>query len=103
MKKYGLHGSLRAKPGNEESLARLLLEAANIMKDNSACHLYVVSQEQSDPANIYVTEVWDSREDHDASLSMEGVPQLISAAMPLLEGKPAGGTVLTILGGKGLN
>jgi len=103
MKKYGLHGCLRAKPGNGESLAGLLLEAATVMRDNEACHLYLVSQDHDDPEAIYVTEVWDSKEDHDESLSMEGVPQLISAAMPLLEGKPSGGTVLDILGGKGIN
>ena len=102
MNKYGLHGSLRAKQGNGESLANILIQAAEIMKSNATCHLYMVSRDPKDSDCIYVTEVWDSKEDHGASLAMEGVPQLISQAMPMLEGKPEGGQSLDVLGGKGI-
>ncbi len=103
MSKYGLHGCLRAKEGNGDSLAEILIKASQIMNDAITCHLYLVSRDPDRPDDIYVTEVWDSKEDHDASLAMEGVPQLISQAMPMLEGKPTGGQALEILGGKGIN
>lgn len=103
MKYYGLHGKLTAKPGNGDDLANILLQAAKIMDTVRACHLYMVSRDPANPEDVYVTEAWDSKEDHDASLAMEGVTELISRAMPLLEGKPAGGLSLEILGGKGLN
>ncbi len=100
---YGLHGKLTAKNGNGDDLARLLMQAAEIMQTASGCHLYLVSRDPDNPSDVYVTEAWDSKEEHEASLAMEGVPDLISRAMPLLEGKPQGGLVLEILGGKGLN
>ena len=99
---YGLHGRLRAKPGNGNDLSALLLQAAEIMKNAAGCHMYMVSRDAANPEDIYVTEVWNSKEDHDASLAMEGVPELISHAMPLLEGKPSGGLTLDVLGGKGI-
>ena len=61
----------------------------------------IVGISPTEPDDIWVTEVWRSEADHDASLSMEGVPALIAKARPLI----AGGTeaVRTIpLGGKGL-
>lgn len=102
MSKYGLHGCLRAKEGNGESLTNILLQAAEIMNGIPACQLYLVSRDPDAYENIYVTEVWDSKEAHDESLAMEGVPQLISQAMPMLDGKPEGGQPLDVLGGKGI-
>ena len=55
----------------------------------------------TEPDDVWVTEVWRREADHDASLAMEGVPELIAKARPLI----AGGSeaVRTIpLGGKGL-
>jgi hypothetical protein len=43
-----------------------------------------------------VTEVWDSKEDHDASLNIESVKKIISAAIPLIDGKPEKGQELEI-------
>jgi len=99
---YGLHGKMTARSGNGDDLAGILLQAAQIMETAPGCHLYVVSRDPANPNDIYVTEAWDSKEEHDASLAMEGVPELIARAMPMLEGKPEGGLKLEVLGGKGL-
>ena len=47
-------------------------------------------------------EVWESKEDHDNSLKLPAVRELITQALPLLDGNPTGGTTLEVLGGKGV-
>ena len=100
--KYGLHGKLQAKENQGQELANILLEAAALMQSAEGCALYVVSVDQNDPDAVWVTEIWDSKKDHDNSLSIPGVRELIGKAIPLLEGSPQQGQTLEILGGLGL-
>ncbi|WP_033316945.1 putative quinol monooxygenase [Pontibacter roseus] len=102
MTQYGLHGRLNATPGNGENLAHILLQAAELVRTAQGCRLYLVSRDNSTPDAVWVTEVWDSQEDHDNSLLVPGVRELIGEAMPLLAGKPEKGQVLEVLGGVGL-
>ncbi|EJF08917.1 MULTISPECIES: putative quinol monooxygenase [Pontibacter] len=102
MNKYGLHGKLQATAGNGDKLAAILLQAAQLVSTAKGCLLYLVSQDQETPDGVWVTEVWDSKEDHDNSLQVAGVKELIGQAMPLLAGRPEKGQVLEVLGGAGL-
>lgn len=102
MNKYGLHGKLQATAGNGPQLAQILLEASKLVSTAKGCRLYLVSQEETAPDDVWVTEVWDSKEDHDNSLQVPGVKELISQAMPLLAGRPEKGQELGVLGGAGL-
>lgn len=102
MSKYGLYGKLKTKPGKGPELASILLEAAELMHQAKGCHLYVVHKESGEEDAIGVTEVWDSKEDHDNSLNIPGCRELITQAMPLLDGPPQKGIELEVLGGKGL-
>jgi len=99
MTKYGLHGQLNATEGNANKLADILIKASELVSTAKGCHLYVVGIDESDPNAVWVTELWDSKEDHDNSLKVAGVMELISQAMPLLDGKPKKGQELKILGG----
>ncbi len=63
----------------------------------------MVSKDKNTPDAVWVTEVWDSKEDHDNSLAVAGVRELIAQAMPLLAGMPEKGQELEILGGAGIN
>lgn len=101
--KYGLHGKLMATAGNAEQLASILLEASRLVSSAEGCHLYFVSRDQSTRDAVWVTEVWNSKEDHDNSLKVEGVKELIARAMPLLAGQPERGQQLDVLGGKGID
>lgn len=100
--KFGLHGKLQATTGNGDKLASILLEAAQLVSTAKGCQLYLIGKDPLEKDAVWVTEVWDSKEDHDLSLSGAGVRELIAQAMPLLDGKPAPGQVLDILGGAGL-
>ncbi|MGI9541816.1 MAG: putative quinol monooxygenase [Cyclobacteriaceae bacterium] len=103
MNRYGLHGKLKAKESKGDELAAILLEASQLVAPAKGCHLYIVSKDQNDADAVWVTEVWDSKEDHDNSLTVKGVRELIGQAMPLLDGPPEKGQELTILGGAGLS
>ncbi|MHA6248927.1 putative quinol monooxygenase [Pontibacter sp. CAU 1760] len=102
MNKYGLHGKLKAKDGNADQLADILIQASKLVSTAKGCQLYVVSRDTTDKNAVWVTEIWDSKEDHDNSLKVEGVRELISQAMPILDGMPEKGQELEILGGTGI-
>lgn len=99
MEKYFLHGKLRARKGNGEKLASILLEASMLMTNAKGCHLYIVSKDRIQSDTIWITEIWESKGDHDNSLKIEGVRELISTAMPILDGPPEKGQELDVLGG----
>lgn len=100
--KYGLFGKLKATTGKGAELAAILLEASRLVSTAKGCHIYLVSQDADDEALIWITEVWDTKEDHDNSLKVAEVRELISKAMPLLDSQPEKGMTLAVLGGKGL-
>lgn len=99
MTKYGLHGKLKAVKGEGDALAEILVQASALVSTAQGCHLYMVSRDSEEEENVWVTEVWDSKEAHDESLKMEGVRKLISQAMPLLDGQPEKGLVMEVLTG----
>ena len=102
MSKYLLHGKLIAKPGQRDELAAILIEASKLVSTAKGCRLYIVGIDKDDSNSVFVTEIWDSKEDHDNSLKVEGVKELIMKAMPILDGMPAKGQELEVLGGAGI-
>ncbi len=97
---YGLHGHFTAQPGSGDALTEILLAAAEGMRGNEACLLYVVSRPPEDVDVIWVTEVWTDKEAHAASLQDENVQAAIARARPLIAG--ISGTELRPVGGKGI-
>ncbi|MEJ2004702.1 MAG: antibiotic biosynthesis monooxygenase [Cyclobacteriaceae bacterium] len=102
MEKYGLIGGLKAAPGKAAELVAILTSAADLMRKADGCLLYLVGFAAEDDHLVEIVEVWDSKEDHDASLSFPGVKELIAEAMPLLDGSPEKGIEIRITGGHGL-
>jgi len=97
---YGYVGTMRATPGNRDEVVRLLLSGADGLRE-AGCHLYVVGVSGTDPGLIHVTEAWDSKEHHDASLALPAARAAIAQAMPLIaafgehrETRPVGGHAL---------
>ena len=103
MEKYGLHGKLTAKSGKGNELAGILLEASKLVSKAKGCQLYLVSTDPTEENMVWITEVWDSQEDHDNSLKMPGVRELIGKAIPILDGPPTQGQKLLVKGGFGVN
>lgn len=80
---YGLIGRIRAQPGQAAALAAILLEGTSTMP---GCRSYVVARDPADADALWVTEVWDSRESHRASLSLPDVQAAIAKGRPLIAG-----------------
>jgi quinol monooxygenase YgiN len=102
MNKYLLHGKLTAKQGKREELAEILNEASQLVATAKGCKLYVLGFDASDAHSVFITEIWDSKEDHDNSLKVDGVRELIMKAMPLLDGQPTKGQEIEVVGGSGI-
>jgi quinol monooxygenase YgiN len=100
MDTFGLYGKIVAQPGQRNALVAILLEAAGTMPDVPGCDLYIINVSPTEPDAIWVTEVWQSREAHAASLTRPEVQALIARGRPLI----AGGERIEVVpvGGKGL-
>ncbi len=103
MSKYLLHGTLKAKEDKQTELAGILLKASKLISSAKGCQLYIVSLHKGDSSSVYITEIWDSKEDHDNSLQIDGVRELIMKAMPILDSTHQKGQELEILGGVGIS
>ncbi|MEU9451285.1 putative quinol monooxygenase [Streptomyces sp. NPDC048277] len=96
---YGYIGSMRTRPGERDAVVAILLSGADGLREHG-CRSYVVGLADDDPDTIVVTEVWESKEHHDASLRLPETKEAIAAAMPLLTGEFTS-RELTVVGGLG--
>ncbi|WP_377866696.1 putative quinol monooxygenase [Bacillus sp. R86525] len=63
--------------------------------------VYIVSTSDDEPNAVYVFEVWDSEDAHQASLTLESTQNLIKREKPLITGAERISTLNT-RGGKGV-
>ncbi|MEU4219377.1 putative quinol monooxygenase [Actinoplanes sp. NPDC026623] len=96
---YGYIGSMKTRPGHRDAVVDLLVSGADGLRA-AGCHLYVVSVSDADDVTIWVSEVWLSKEKHDASLQLPEVKAAIGKAMPMLTGEFTSQEV-TVVGGLG--
>lgn len=95
---YGLIGKMAASPGQRDALIAILLEGTEAMP---GCLSYIVAKDVKDENAIWITEVWDRKESHAASLSLPVVKAAIAKARPLIAGF-SDGVTLEPVGGVGL-
>ncbi len=80
---YGLIGKMRAQPGQRDALIAILVDGVSAMP---GCLSYIVAQDPADADAIWITEVWDTKASHAASLQLPSVKDAISRARPLIAG-----------------
>lgn len=80
---YGLIGRIDATPGKRDKLIEILVETATGMP---GCLSYIVAKDSTNENSIWVTEVWDTKASHEASLSLPSVQQAIARGRPLIAG-----------------
>ncbi len=104
MNKYLLHGKVTAIAGHRDELTKLLIEASRLVSTAKGCRLYVIGKDKDDLNSVYVTEIWDSKQDHDNSLNVEGVKELIAKVIPIIdkEAPKIKGLELELVGGTGI-
>lgn len=95
---HGLIGKMTAAPGKRDDLIAILLEGISGMP---GCLSYIVAKDATDANAIWITEVWDSKASHDASLSLPSVKSAIAKARPIIAGFSDGVQTVPI-GGQGL-
>ena len=85
MTRFGLIGKIKAHPGKGDALAEVLLDAARDMQGSvPGCESYVIARVPDEPDAVWVTEVWESREAHAASLTFDTVKAAIDRGRPLI-------------------
>jgi len=80
---YGLIGKMNALPGKRDELVQAMLGGTSAMP---GCLSYVIALDPADPDAIWITEVWDNKENHAASLALPQVKATIGVARPLIAG-----------------
>ena len=98
--RYGYLGSMTTKAGHRAEVVDILVSGADGLRA-AGCELYVVSVDDADDVTIWVSEVWLSKEHHDASLRLPETKAAIARAMPMLTGEFTSREV-TVVGGLGV-
>jgi quinol monooxygenase YgiN len=80
---YGSIAKFTAAPGKRDELLSALTDGSEPMP---GCLSYVIAIAPSDENAIWITEVWDTKEHHEASLNIPWVQAAIARAMPLIAG-----------------
>ncbi len=91
---------MKTQSGRRDEVAAILTSGAGGL-GAAGCHLYVVGLAATDDVTIWVTEVWESKAAHDASLQLPETRAAIAEAMPMLTGEFTGQEI-TIAGGLGV-
>jgi quinol monooxygenase YgiN len=79
------YGKASAHAGRGEELAEVLLAAAAELESDPGCQLYLINRQADQPDVIWVTELWRSQADLDASLERIRGSEGVAAAMALVE------------------
>ena len=97
-KMYGLIGKMTCVPGQRDTLIAILLEGTDAMP---GCLSYVIARDPKDADAIWITEVWDSKDSHAASLQLPAVQDAIKRGRPMIVGF-GDQTITEPVGGYGL-
>jgi quinol monooxygenase YgiN len=93
------YGKATAKPGKGGELAEVLLAAAAELEADPGCELYLVNRQADQPDVVWVTELWRSQADLDASIERIRGSDSVGQAMTLVDDWQM--VELDLLGGKG--
>lgn len=95
---YGLIGKMTAQPGQRDALAAILVDGVAGMP---GCLSYVVANDPASADVIWITEVWETEDAHQASLQLPSVRAAITKGRPLIAGMETVAET-TPIGGSGL-
>jgi len=84
--RFGMQAVITAAQGKGNELANIMLHASKAVAKMDGCILYLVQQSLTDDSKVLITEVWDNKESHAASLTNENIRVLINKAKPIIIG-----------------
>jgi quinol monooxygenase YgiN len=85
MNRFGLCGKMAAQPGRRDALVSIMKEAFAQVSKFPGCLLYLIFEDLDDKDCLWITEIWTSKEAHDASLKDSSILETISKARPHLD------------------
>lgn len=74
---YGIIGQMKTAPGKRDLVVSAMAKGTRGMPGNLA---YLIAEDLTDPDSIWITEVWESRAAHAASLDLPSVREAIGIA-----------------------
>jgi len=96
---YGEIGKIIAVSGKRDEVITNILDAVSNMP---GCLSYIIAKDVSSADAIWISEAWDNKASHEASLSLPSVKAAIAKNLPLIAG--FGDSIVTIpVGGHGLS
>jgi quinol monooxygenase YgiN len=93
------------QPGRGDELAALMTDVARSLTGTAGCRLYAANRDATEPETVWITELWNSQADVDASLAVlqtDAGKARLAEVMALLAGPPQR-TDLEPLGGVGID
>ena len=102
MDRVGRYVQLKAREGQRDVLVEHMFGVAQLLADVPGCELYVINTSAADTDTVWVTEVWSSQAELDASLTLDSVKASVERVMSRLAGPPERIDILPV-GGKGLD
>ena len=102
MSRVGRYVRLKAREGQRDVLLEHMLGVAQFLATVPGCELYVINTSADDTDTVWVTEVWGSQVELDASLTLDSVKASVEQVLPLLAGPPERIDIQPV-GGKGLD
>ncbi len=82
---YGYIGSMKTMPGKRAEVISIMLAGVDGLR-SAGCLQYTVGASAVDDVTIWTCEVWDTKDQHDASLQLPAARAAIAQAMPLIAG-----------------
>jgi quinol monooxygenase YgiN len=86
MDKVGRYVQVKAREGQRDVVVEHMLGVAQLLADVPGCELYVINTSAADTDTVWVTEVWSSQAELDASLTLDSVEESVERVMSLLAG-----------------
>jgi len=80
---YGIIGQMKIADGKRGTLIEILAAGTQNMPGNIS---YVISEDNADENALWVTEYWETKEAHAASLQLPSVQVAIAKGRPMIEG-----------------
>jgi quinol monooxygenase YgiN len=80
---FGMIGKIKAQPGKRAELVSILAGGTGAMP---GCRAYLIAEDVKDADAIWITEIWDDKASHAASLQLPSVKEAIAKGRPLIAG-----------------
>jgi quinol monooxygenase YgiN len=81
---YGVIAHVSAKPGQRDAM----IEGLKGLIGMKGCVNFVIAKDGKNADAVWITEVWESKEAHDAALATDQFKAAIGKAGPLMAGAP---------------